>query len=153
METRKRKLFAFSTILILSIILFFLLIIIILTTIIRIAQITSAFTTYSMKQLEFDNQSLNRPKEIFSRIKAELFTPDFEISKPQKSDEISSIYIISNEGRVIMAENAELVGRDIEVNPLSSYRFPLGNRVVVMDISVKYQRKMVTKILLDLLTV
>ena len=202
METKKRRLLAFSTILILSIILLFLWIInkgqplkmqmmldntllilsafamvvlllfiffgdffnddgtmqknqiiLILTTIICIVQITLAFTTYSMKQLEFDNQSLNKAKGIFSLIKEELFTPAFEISKVPKSDEISSIYIISDKGRVIMAENAQLVGRDIEVNPLNSYRFPLENRVVVMDISVEYQRKMVTKILLDLLTV
>ena len=128
-------------------------IILILTTVICIVQITLAFTTYSMKQLAFENQSLEKAKEIFSLMKEELSKPNFEISMAQKSDEISSIYIIGEEGKVIMAQNAALVGRAIEVDPLSAYRFPLGNRVVVMDISAEYQRKMVTKILLNLLTV
>lgn len=202
METKQRRLLAFSTILILSIVLFFLWIvnkgqplkmqvildntllilssfamvvllffiffgdffnddgtmqknqiILILTTVICIVQITLAFTTYSMKLLEFDKQSLDSAKGIFSLIKEDLFKPDFEIANIQKRDEISAIYIIGDEGRVIIAQNAELVGRNVDVNPLSSYRFPLRNNVVVMDISLEYQRKMVTKIILDLLTV
>ncbi len=202
METRKRRLLAFSTILIISIVLLFLWvinkgqplkmqvmldntllilsafamlvllffiifgdffhddgtmqknqIILILSTVICIVQVTLAFTTYSMKQLEFDNQSLDRAKGLFSLIKEDFFKADFDILKVQKKDEISSIYIIDNEGRVFMAQNSELVGRNVKVDPLRSYRFPLGNRVVVMDISLEYQRKMVTKILLDLLTV
>ncbi|WP_028324942.1 MFS transporter [Desulfatirhabdium butyrativorans] len=128
-------------------------IILILTTVICIIQATLAFAVYSMKQLEFENESLNKAKAIFATIKQDLSKPDFRLATIQKTDEISSIYITDDQKRVIMAQNASLIGRVVEVDPLRSYRFPLGNRVVVMDISAEYQRKMVTNILLDLLTV
>lgn len=128
-------------------------IILILTTVICIIQATLAFTIYSMKQLEFENESLNKAKAIFSLIKHDLSMPDFRISTIPKTDEISSIYITDDQKKVIMAQNAGMIGRVVDADPLRSYRFPLGNQVVVMDISAEYQRKMVTKILLDLLTV
>ncbi len=128
-------------------------IILVLTTVICIIQITLAFATYSMKQLEFENQSLEKAKVCFSRIKEDIVKPDFDISKIEKTAEISSIYIIGAGGGVIMAQNAELVGRVVLADPLDSYRFPLGHDMVVMTISSEYQNKMVTKILLDLLTV
>jgi predicted MFS family arabinose efflux permease len=128
-------------------------IILILTTVICIIQATLAFAVYSMKQLEFENESLNKAKAIFSLIKQDISKPDFRLSTLQKTEEISSIFIIDDQKKVIMAQNAALTGRVVEVNPLHSYRFPLGDRVVVMDISAEYQRRMVTNILLELLTV
>lgn len=40
-----------------------------------------------------------------------------------------------------MAQNAGMTGYSVKVDPLASYRFPMGSRVIVMDISVEYQKK------------
>lgn len=52
-------------------------IILILTTVICIVQITLAFATYSIRQLEFENNSLDKCKLLFSDIKAGLLDAGF----------------------------------------------------------------------------
>ncbi|MBV7272451.1 MFS transporter [Clostridiaceae bacterium UIB06] len=128
-------------------------IILMLTTVICIIQITLAFATYSFKQLDFENESLQKAKGIFLNMKSQMPADNFDIKKVKTSDEISSVYIINEKNIVQNSTDKAQIGKNIEVDPLKSYRFPNGNLTVVMDISEEYQKKMVRKILLDLLTV
>lgn len=128
-------------------------IILMLTTVICIIQITLAFATYSFKQLDFENKSLQKAKDIFLIMKSEMLVDNFDIEKVIIPNEISSVYVINEKNIVQNSINKAQIGQSIKVDPLKSYRFPNGNLTIVMDISTEYQKKMVGKILLDLLTV
>lgn len=128
-------------------------IIIMLTAVICIIQITLAFATYSFKQLDFENKSLQSAKETFATMSPEMYKDSFSLDQVKLGDEISSIYIIDGKNIVQSSSDKTQIGQSILVDPLKSYRFPNGDVTVVMDISEDYQKKMVSKILLDLLTV
>ncbi|MFA9465811.1 MAG: MFS transporter [Velocimicrobium sp.] len=128
-------------------------IVLMLTAVICIIQVTLAFATYSYKQLDFENESLQKAKGIFTSIESELLNADFSIDEIKICDEISSIYIMNDKDIVTNSSDKAEVGKMKTVNPLKSYRFPNGNLTVVMDISQAYQKKMIGKIFLDLLTV
>lgn len=125
----------------------------VITAVICIIQVTLAFATYSFKQLDFENKSLQKAKEIYAKIKSEMLTDHFVIENVRLPDEISSIYVISENNIVQNSINKAQIGQAAEVDPLKSYRFLNGNLAVVMDISAEYQKQIVGKIFLDLLTV
>ncbi|TWH49280.1 MFS transporter [Sporomusa sp. KB1] len=128
-------------------------IIIMLTAVICIIQITLAFATYSFKQLDFENNSLQKAKETFATMSSEMLTDNFALEQVKICDEISSMYIVDGKNIVRDSTDKTQIGQSVTVDPLKSYRFPNGDVTVVMDISEAYQNKMVSKILLDLLTV
>lgn len=125
----------------------------VITAVICIIQVTLAFATYSFKQLDFDNKSLQKAKELFSTIKAEKPEEYFIIDDAAIPDEIGSVYVIDDNNIVRTSTNIEQIGQVVKVDPLKSYRFLNGSFTVVMDISAEYQKQIIGKIFLDLLTV
>ena len=125
----------------------------IITAVICIMQVTLAFATYSFKQLDFENKSLQKAKAIYTSIKPEMLQEGFTVENTAIPDEISAIYVIDEQGLVLDSSNKALLGQALRVDPLKSYRFLNGNQTVVMDISAAYQKQIIGKIFLDLLTV
>lgn len=125
----------------------------VITAVICIIQVTLAFATYSYKQLEFENKSLEKAREIFSSIKADMLTESFIIENVVLPDEIGSIYIIDENNIIKNSADKSQIGKAAGIDPLESYRFPNGNLTVVMDTSEEYQNQIIRKIFLDLLTV
>ena len=127
-------------------------IILVLTTVISIIQITLAFATYSLKQLDFENASLQKAKSAFAEIGSVGLDNYFDSRNIALPEELKAVHLINHLNQKERSTDTEHQGQTINVDPLKSYRFPYDDKTVVMDISESYQSKMVTKILLDLLT-
>lgn len=125
----------------------------VITAVICIIQITLAFATYSLKQLEFENNSLQKAKATFSEMAAVGLDPFFGAPAAALPEELAAVHQLDADGLVINSTDHRLVGQKITVDPLKSYRFPNEKFTVVMDISETYERNMVSRLLLDLLTV
>jgi len=123
------------------------------TAVILIMQITLAFATYSFKQLEFKESSLQRAEEIYQLLKEDFARGDLSSVGDEIGEDISNIAIVDVRGVVMASSVAEDVGKTRIIDPLKSYRFSDGTQTVVMDISLDHQNRVVGKILLDLLTV
>ncbi len=128
-------------------------IMLILTAVICIIQLTLAFATYSYKQLDFENASLQKARGIFTSIEEKLPTNGFLVNSIELCEEISSVYILNEQNIVTDASDKAVLGKMLKVDPLTAYRFPCGTSTIVMNIREAYQKKMTVKILLDLLTV
>ena len=104
--------------------------------VICIVQLTLLFATFSFRLTDFNRESLEKSTAIFETIRESGGETD--LSAIQLPDEIERIY---------STEDASAV------NPTEAYRFPLGDQTVVMEISGQYMRQVISKILVDLLTV
>ncbi len=104
--------------------------------VICIVQFTLLFATFSFRLTDFNRESLEKSTAIFETIRES--GGEMDLSAIPLPDEIERIY---------STEDASAV------NPTEAYRFPLGERTIVMEISGQYMRQVILKILVDLLTV